>query len=99
MISTSARFAHSISCSPAAARNVICRCEHHLLALVFQFSGQLSDTRRLSDSVYADHQNDRLSVFKFISRLSDIHLLLDAVDQKLLAGRRILDATVFYLSA
>ena len=80
-------------CCPEGIR----RCQYHFSALFFQFSCQLTYGRGLSHAVYTDHKYDRLLFFKIVSRFPYLHLLPDAVDQKLLAGRRLFDTVFLYL--
>ena len=75
----------------------ICCCQHNLSALLLKLACHFTDTCSLADAVYTDHQHNRLLMFKFICRLTHLHLLLDAVDQKLLTLRRFFDALLFYL--
>ena len=82
---------------PCCRAECICGRKDHLLVLGTQLACKLPDRGRLSDSVYTDHKHDGSPVLELISGLSHVHLLLDAVDQKLTALRRLLDMLCLYL--
>ena len=67
--------------------------------LLSEFSCQFSNGGRLSHSVDSDHKYNGLSLLKFVSSLSHIHLLFDAVNQKLSAGSRFFDMLLFHFPA
>ncbi len=73
------------------------RCKHHLLILRTKLPCQLPYRSSLPDAVDSDHHNDRRPVLEFISRLADIHLLLNALDQKLPALCRLLNMLLLHL--
>ncbi len=59
----------------------------YLLALSFQDTCKLSDRGCLPDTVDSYDKNNRLFLLKVICGLSDTHLLLDTLNQQLLALR------------
>ena len=75
----------------------VCSRDHNPFALIFQFSGQFTDRCSLSHTIDTDHKDNRSAVLKFICCLSYIHLLSDAVDQKLPALNRLFNVLFAYL--
>ena len=75
-----------VSCSrPECVRSG----DQHLLSLSLQDTGELSHRCGLTDTVDTDHKYDRLLLLKIIRSLTHTHLLLDALDQELLALGRL----------
>ena len=75
----------------------ICRTKDHFLSLILQFTGKFTNGGSLTDSVDTDHQDHGFPVLEFIFCALHLHLLLDTVDQKLLALGRLFDMLFSHL--
>ena len=81
--------------SRRCAEGIRCR-KHDLFPLVLELSRQLSNGCGLAHAVDTDHENHGFLRLKAVCRLADIHLLLDAVNQKFLALCRIFDVILLH---
>ena len=91
--STVGPFCQLLSC---CCTERICCCQDHFSSLFLELSCQFTYRCSLTDSVDTDHQYHRGSVFKLICGLPYLHLLLDTVDQQLLALMWIFNMLFFY---